>query len=375
MQSVSAAFQTAMATGAARLLKIEQLNASLGLTGTVFQTDAFEGTVTAKQSQEVRRDLQLRLQNINGIYTPKLTSDPFFFNQKVRVSIGAVLADGTTEYCVIGVFMVNTSEADEAARSISVGFSDLWKLLQINRLLTRVSYTPGTTLAAIFNDLLDKAGVAAAARSIDAAGTSTTLGGQVPLSFGRGTRISDALATFAEAYGWDFWFDVTGVFTARPFVSVDTQPTVFTYADTDAGVIKMVRRWEDSPNIANHVGVAGIGADMQPVFQEAKDSNQNSPTYYLGIFGDRYDEYRDESITTAAQALAVARDRLRRELVLVDTIVTEGTPRPELDVYDVGTLTIADGKVAARPYWLESFSIPLHIAPAQMRFSAVMSLP
>jgi hypothetical protein len=286
-----------------------------------------------------------------------------------------VLADGTSEYAPVGTFMVNRPWSRPRTQVLEVTAIDRWKKLQISRFYNVTSYAVGSTLKTIFESVLDGAGITAALRVIDPSAASTTYRGSMPLQFRRGSRRSDALLTFWEAYKWDMWFDPLGIFIMRPALAYESQPSVFDLADTDAGCEELDGGFEDSPDIANHTGVASTSPDLVQVFAEAKDNNQNSPTYVGSAFGDRFDFYEDESVQTAAEATSLATARLRRLLSLSRRAEYTGTPLPHLDLYDVGRITSVDLRLAAAPYWVDRMSIPLHLDNSKVALAEVRALP
>jgi len=375
--AVSSAFLTAMAKSSTRLVKIEQLDASMNVVAT-FQTVAVAGRVQLQQSQEARRNLTMTLANPGGIYTPALTSDPFFFNQRIRVWLGTVLADGTTEYAPLGTFVVNVARAILATDTIEVTALDFWKYLQAAALKTVTSYAPGVTLLSIFTDLINQAqtllGGITIPRNIDPVAGAATLGGTDPLQFAAGSRIADGLAPFMDSYGWDFGFDPLGTFVGRLYVQPETIAPSFTMTDADPGVVDLQLTYQDSPDVRNHVRVNSTSPDVVPFSAEAQDNNQNSPTYIGGIFGDRLDVFDTPDITDATQIQNVANARLRRFLVLSRTVEQSGTAHPELDVWDVALLTSPKLKLSAAPYWVESMEIPLTTDAATIRFAEVRAL-
>lgn len=378
MYPVSAAFKAAMVKSNVRLIKLEQLNGAMTVIAT-FQTVAVSGRVQMQQSKEARRNLTLEIANPGGIYTPSLTTDPFFFNQRVRVWLGTILADGVTaEYAPVGTFLVNIAEASSKTQTLAVTALDFWKYLQIASLLTMASYAAGATLLSIFTDLINQAQSAlngiTITRDIDPTAATTTYTGTVPLQFAAGSRIADCLAVFFDAYGWDFWFDPLGTFVARPYVQPETIAPSFTWADTDAGVVDFKLRLEDSPDVRNHVRVNGTSPDIAPMTAEAKDNNQNSPTYVGGIFGDRLDVFDSPDLLSLAQAQNVANQRLRRQVMFARSITIESTPRPELDAFDVGTMTSLPAKISAANYWVESMTLPLTVGSASTKLVEVKPL-
>jgi hypothetical protein len=375
--AVSAAFQSAMAAGGTRLVRIEQLDGAMNVKAT-YDGMVNGGRVDLTQTKEIRRTVAMTVANPGGLLTPAMTSDPFFFNQRFRVWIGVVKADGTSEYAPVGTFLVNVCESDLQTDTLAVVAVDFWKYLQLAALKTLKSYAVGATLTSIFNDLLDTAqtllGGITIPRLIDPIAGAAVLGGTDPLQFAAGARVADCLSPFMESYGWDFGFDPLGVFNGRLYVKPETIAPSFTLRDTDQGVSRLNPRMEDSPDVRNHVRVVGTSPDVAPMFAEAQDNNVNSPTYIGGIFGDRLDVFESPDVLDATQAQNVANARLRRLIALATPVSYEGTARPELDVWDVGLLTSVKGKLAGAPYWVESLSIPLTTDAMTIRFAAVRPL-
>lgn len=376
MYAVSAEYKAALATSHTRLVKVERLDDALQVIATVTPV-VLAGSVEVAVGQDgARRTLSMEIANEDGTYTPRLSTDPFAANGQIRVWLGVVLASGAAEYAPVGVFMVNRPWARPRAGTLEVTAVDRWKKLRISKFFSVASFAVGATLKSVFESILDGAGITAAYRSIDPSAGSVTLRGTVPLQFRRGFPRADALMTFYEAYSWDMWFDPLGIFVMRPTIAYEAQPAVFEMADTDPGCEELAGGFEDSEDIVNHTGVASTSTDVQPIFAEAKDLNQNSPTWVDGPFGDRFDYYEDQSIQTAAIASDVAKGRLRRSLLGFSRRVEySGVPLPHLDVYDVGRITSADLRISALPYMVDRISLPLRLESATIGLAEIRALP
>jgi hypothetical protein len=376
----SQAFLDAVSGGSyTRVIKLESLDPVTLLPRRDLTPNLIDGSVDGHLVQDVRRTISITIANEDGAITPVISSDPYWINNPLRLSWGVVYQDGTTEYVPLGTFLVNRAWARGSAGQavLDVDAVDFWKKLQYTALLTNASYAAGSTLKAALEDLCTKAGIGPAQRDIDPSASSVLFhgGNAADLNLARGTAVADCLAMLTEDFGWIFFFDTAGIFVARPGPVVGTAPVVFTMTETGPMVTGVEGGLEDSADIKNHVGVSSTDASIQPIFAEAKDNNQNSPTYVGGAFGDRYFEYQGEFITTLQQAQDTAKNILARRISNSRKSDWMHAPRPELDIADVGRLTSAFLKISGVQYQIESFTIPLVSGSQRTSLTEIRTLP
>lgn len=378
MYPVSAAFIPAITAGSyTRALLIQQLDPVTLNVVADLTAQVIEGSVEVRSDRENRRTTSMVVQNPNGLWTPRQSSDPFYINNPIRVWLGIVYQNGTTELAPLGTFLVNRGWATRSQEKLvlEVDAIDLWKKLQYGAISSVKTYAAGSSLGTAIIDILSGAGITN--YNLDPSITATNLHAApaADLNFAPGTARADMLGVLAQDYGLSFWFDPMGLFVARPSVDPTTIAPVGTMSESDPLVIEVAGGLEDSPDIKNHVGVMSTNPDVQPIYQEAFDSNVNSPTYYLGSFGDRFFYYEAPWIQTIAQASATAKDILRRKVYQARKSEWAHGPRPELDVYDVLTLTSPSVGIQAKPYYLDQAVIPLSNAEQRSTFLEVRSLP
>lgn len=381
MYPVSAAFQTAIKTTHTMSIKVEQLRASDLSTLAVLTPDDISGSVDVKSKEDTRRSFSLtvanRLVNGAGIYTPAQTSDALYMNSVLRLWRGIVFQNGTTEYAPLGTFRVNRSRTRSAGglHVVEVDGVDFTKVLQYTALTGLVKYAGGSTIYSIFQDIATRAGVLS--YNIDPYFQNVTLkpAPDGDLQFARGMTLVDTLAFMRENFGADSWFDPLGSLIVRRYLTVETQPAVWSFADTDPMTEEMALTWEDSVEVKNHIMVGGVSATIQPVFVEVKDNNQNSPTYVNGPLGDRAWEIDGDYITTSAIATDVGNAKLREKTYLTKQVEVTHGPYPMLDVYDVASVTSAELKLASANYYVSGMTIPLGLETQKTTLLAVRALP
>lgn len=364
MFAVSATFISTITSGSySRVIVVQALDPVTLAVKSDLTPVVIDGTVEVRTREDIRRTLTITVANDGGTYTPRQTSDPFWINNPIRVYWRLQYQNGTTEDCPLGTFLVNrTRMRREGGRQvIDVDAVDFGKRMQYTKLLSVATYAAGSTLLAAFNDLLTRAGIPISSRDIDPQAATTTFHAApaADLNFARGTSIADCFGVLAQDYGWTFGSDVLGTFLARPAIDPSTLPPVFTLAETDPMVVTVEGGYEDSLDVSNHVIVASTDASIQPVFAEVKDNNQDSPTYIGGSFGDRLFEYDANWVQTTAQALTAAQDILRRKIGDSRKVEIMTGPRPELDAFDIGTITAPILNVTASKYQIESMTVPL----------------
>jgi hypothetical protein len=336
--------------------------------------DEGSNVVTVENGAEGRRGVQMTLKNPAGVWTPTTspTTEPFFMNNVIRISIGLSLS-GVAEYCPLGTFRVNRPFADTQNRTIQIDGQDFWKDFSWG-LKQSVRFAPSSTLNSMISTLAVVAGIANV--TLDPAGDGVRLqAAPAPsLKFRRGMRLADCFTVLANDFGWEFFFDVLGTLVTRPSLAIDQQVSVFALLDTHKCFKRGRGGQEDSPDIYNHVGVSSTDPAFTSAFGEARDDDPTSPTYVAGAFGERYHEEELDWIQNDGQAATAARNLLRRNLYLSRPAEIDTNPLPFLDVQDVVDLTVADLKVAGAKYFVDSITIPLDRGEQTMRLLEARSI-
>jgi hypothetical protein len=121
----------------------------------------------------------------------------------------------------------------------------------------------------------------------------------------------------------------------------------------------MSKTW-DTADTYNGILAIGETSELRRTIPRftAWDTDQTSPTYYLGNFGKRLRVYSSPLITTVADAERAARLQLAKTRGVAERLSWSQIVDPSLDVDDPVTVTQASVGVDAT-YLLSRLSIPL----------------
>lgn len=163
----------------------------------------------------------------------------------------------------------------------------------------------------------------------------------------------------AASIGCELFFDREGVCVLRPVPDPNTAPLAATYTEGVSATLLDVTRRRDDEGTFNHIIIVGASiGSTAPVLAEAKDENQDSPTYIGGPFGDVPKWITSGYITTLAQAQAQADAELTKVLGLAEKVDVEVVVDPTLSPGDVIEVAASSALVSDR-YVVDSFTVPL----------------
>jgi hypothetical protein len=369
MWPVSAEFvEKAMARSRTYVVRVDSLTQALAVDSEV-TAEIVEGSVMLTDEQEGRRTFRMVLRNPGGQWSEQSYTNPFFYTRRLRIHRGITIG-GEDELVPIGTFQVTYRRARIRAGEdvLYVAGMDLWAALMRWRFSTIRKYVAGSTLSAILIDLLAYAGLTS--YWLDPEATTLTISGAAgasDLQWQIGTSVGLAVQQILQDFGWRAYFDVNGVFIARPFVNIADQTPVFALADTDACVDLMERPVEDTPEIANEIVVATNAPDIIPFQVSVADTTDGSITRADGPFGRRT-MLVETPVDTVAQATEVAREELQRRSYLAASVDMTSLALPFLDVRDVVTLTSERLSLDGVRHYLASAEIPLGIGTMTSRW-------
>lgn len=270
-------------------------------------------------------------------YVPRTPFDALApFGQRLVVS--QTLTVGPDEHTVnLGQFLI--TEVRQDAEQTNVRAQGLEYLLLDARLTSAV--TPAGTYADTLTDLCR--GILPV--DVQTHITDRSLAASVTQDWADDNERMNIVRDLERKWPATFVVDEDGVLVAYPEKTVQTEPVVQwahgqdnAYVTLSSGSLR-----EDVYNAYVQRGETGDGV---PVQATAFDNNPQSPTYYLGPFGQRPRFAFSPQITTKQQATAAAKDGLRRELIRTAKVVVDAPPDPRVELYDTARVTAQDGTVA-----------------------------
>lgn len=313
--------------------------------GGVEQTTELEviaGGVSVDATAAIRRRAKIRLRG----YRPEV--DPFTCEIKLYRSV-------ESEYVALGVFRIEdptfTIGPEGPLTELEAYDRAYW--VSSLRLPAPYAIADQTPVADAIRSLL-------ASRAPGLTFSFTASSFKVPaVVFEEGSDPWEKGLTMAESAGLELFFDTDGVCVLRPIATGDNSSVVATYG-SEARILSAQRK-QSTKDTYSHAIVTGENTNVaSPIRAEAMDTDPASPTYYLGIFGDRPTWLRSQFITTQDQATAAAKALLARSKGRSEVVSLEGIPNPAHDAGDVIRVTKADIGTDAI-YILDTFEIPLGV--------------
>ena len=189
-----------------------------------------------------------------------------------------------------------------------------------------------------------------------------------------------ACLDMAAAAGYELFFDVNGILTAKPAPgspaggTLSALPVVWGFDDnevSDQGTfahpvggtpftttvacsLQMTRDHIYNDWFVSATGPNNATGGASPTQQEAADTNPNSPTYVNGEIGDIPNFVFDSLITSAGQALTEAQYNLAISLATAWTLSVTSALNPLFDIDDVCSVTNPRMGLSAQPFIVDT---------------------
>jgi hypothetical protein len=340
-----------------------------------FQDFIVDGNVDIDITRGTRRTAELTILNENGNFTPDNTNEDydgrFYINRNVRLYRGVVLSGGTTLYCPIGTFMIDSIDilVERNMSLMNLTLSDHWKKLQKSLVTSTGSKPTGTPINDAIRSLIANAGADyPLAPSIDplSGRTSTTL--TAPLKYERGASRGDLLKEISTKYGIDIYFNQEGRFVTNDRKNPkDAQEVWHFYSSSStisSGMLVSVRRTISDDNLANHIFVIGTGNPTSPVIYNRKQTEASSP-FNIDRIGDRV-KILEGNWKTQAQVDAAGEKLWDTKYNIAEEIVIDTICNPALEGDDVIRITQPEAKLAY-VYRIASMNVPLTTSKQTIR--------
>lgn len=294
------------------------------------------GSVNVDSEGATRRRCTVRLDGTDHVPAETTGILHTNSNNELKVYRGIEFTDGTSELVPLGVFGIENTDIDDSGEGVSItvkGF-DRSKELQRRR-FTEVYYVDeGTNYATAIKDLINYK-----MPGLQYAFTTTTH--TTPsMIFGTGGWSGggdpwEKATEMASNIGMELFFDNNGIVTLRPEPDPTVDPVVWEYAEGPESMLLYLNRGISKENVFNHVVVIGNHSGLfAPIRADALDDNVNSPTYYLGPFGDVPTFHLSTMIFSQAQAEEVADAQLRKHLGTPESMRFISIVNPAHDVGD-----------------------------------------
>lgn len=168
----------------------------------------------------------------------------------------------------------------------------------------------------------------------------------------------------AAAIGYELFFDAAGVCTLRQIPDPAAADPVWEFTDESNPTITALTRTLSDVTTFNKVIVQGESTgNTAPITATAIDTDESSPTYYLGPYGTVPVYFTSPMITTQQQAQQAADALLLAVKGASESVELSVVPNPALEPGDVVTVTVGDAKIQGT-FLINQTTIPLSAASA-----------
>lgn len=274
-----------------------------GTTPFALDVPVVEGSVTFDASRDERRSFDLTIDNESGLFT----SDPngFWYDKVIKIFRGVRDGDSTQSYQVVeGVIDTITNPNFPAITRVSG--RDYVKKMMLSKYKQTTGYAIGSTLESVITGIANAAGITR--RNIPTTGVALTR----DFFFEVGKTRWEAAKEIATAYGYELFFDPTGVLTMRLFVDPTTAPIAFTFlTGAEEGNIASFEKSTNDTRVFNVVVVYGQATNTgTPVVATATNTEPSSPTRVARL-GERVYPYEAKYLTSQTDAQNLANSLLK----------------------------------------------------------------
>lgn len=338
------------------------------------------GTITVDGSASLRRSIgDLVLVDPTGALIP-MTSGAVFAatsSNELRLSLG-MMVDSEPEYVEQGVFDLEGVKVDdtESALTITLSAFDRARKYSRSKRLTPKNFLasgdPAHPAGWLIRDAIVELLQDAYPGTMVVSDSPTYL---LPSQLvAQGADPWEAARGFAASMGYDLYHDRIGdLQLAR--VKDPNDPSLFpswTYAEGSSGLLT-VRRTQSNQDVFNGVVVTGENpSNAAPVSSDPIwDDNPNSPTWYLGPYGQVPTFIQSDKVRTVGQANAMATAELNKVKGATEVVEFTIVPNPAIEPGDAVRIVRARSGFPAsgtgsEPLVVESYSMGLFAGDGEM---------
>lgn len=357
MRPVSAAFLRTVRGShrmVARARVLDTFQTGTTPTGTEVTIDA--GDVVHDATAKVRATLDL---TVTGVPFPTRASDLLApYGNEIFIERGVAYGNGAVEMVSQGYFRIDTVEQETSPDGpVRISAQDRMQAIIDARLERPLQFTAGTRIDAVVDQLVRALYPDVVIEWPDGGGNATLARSAITDDDRYG--FLDKLITAA---GKIWYFDYRGVLVIKD--PPDPSGSVFEVNSGKGGVLVEMSRTLSRQGVYNTVVATGEAGDATPPARAvARDDNPNSPTYWLGRFGQVPRFFASPFLATNAQAFAAARSILVTSLGLPYNVDFTAVPNPALEPLDPITITypvtLRSGSTRAEKHVIDRITVPL----------------
>lgn len=296
-----------------------------------------DGAVSVDSTRAQRRSFSASMVDKTGEFMPRTPEDLITpYGNEIRPYRGVKFGPDDSELVPLGVFVITKVSTVESISGVNISIEGVDRsfLISQNKWSEPYVIAPGSKVDDVVSDI--------AVNRLPTVLVNLPIIpyniGSTPLVLGLDSTKNDPWQDIIDicfASGYDVFFDMFGVMTARPLVSLGASEAVATYSDLQAKVVTDISRQMSSDNIYNGVIVLVDNSGLTvPIRVETWDNDPSSPTYYMGKLGKRPFLMSSTLPTTVGQAQDMANTKLLTILGQNEEIIWSQIVNPALNVYD-----------------------------------------
>lgn len=323
-----------------------------GVTPTGTELTVLSGDVQLDASADIRGNVQVEVDGTNAF--PTSADDPLApYGGEVFVRRGIAFGGGRTEYVSLGYFRINSCEQDEAPNGpIRIQGQDRMGGIVKARLTAPRQYAGSATCGDVVDDLVLDVYPWAVIEWDDATET-TPIGRPTICEQDRFRFLADLVTGRGKIWYWDH----RGVLVIKDPPDVDE--TVWEVDGGRNGVLIKLSRDLSDEGVYNAVVASGEAIDvLSAPTAVAYDDNPDSPTWWLGDFGQVPRFYTSGLITTKGQAQLIANLLLRSTLGVPYNVDFQAIVNPALEPWDPIAVRITGKR---ETHVLDRLTVPLTV--------------
>lgn len=271
--------------------------------GSIWKSDVpiIDGSVSVDMTRDERRSFSLTIDNEES----EFRSDPagFWYDKIIKVYRGAKSGEAT-QYYQLGEFMIDRISEPHFPFQVSVSGRDYTKKLKQAKFARATAFVSGYSLEQVIVGIASNAGIT----RFNFPDTAQTL--QREFFFEAGLSRWEACKQLTDAYGFELFFDQTGVLVMRPFVDPTTAPVQFTFFTGTAGNLAGYELSTNDSRVFNHIVVKGQATNSIPIYASAENNEPSSPTR-IAQMGRRTYVFDSKFVNTQTQGDQLAESLLK----------------------------------------------------------------
>jgi hypothetical protein len=283
----------------------------------------------------------------NGLIAP--------FGAVAIVDYGIILSNGTTEWVRLGSMPVEQAQRKRPVTgdaAIPVKLSDFSAWIAEDTFDSPQQTVAGATAVAEITRLAQR--TLPAVIVLDQSGALNRV---IPTFEMQSNPWADGIEKLAAGITCEVFFDVYGRLVIRPIPTLADLPVWYARTGDDSNIVE-INEELSRERVFNRVVATGQRTDsVPPVTGTAVNSDPASPTYYGGVFGRKTKRVVSPTLTTTAQANAMAAATLERVRGVSFDASLRTLVHPGLRASDV--IQVSDPLLGTGPHILDRVEIPL----------------